>query len=177
MEKTIKTEKIYDGKIINLKVETVELADKKYSKREVVEHKGAAGVLPITYDGNIILVKQYRKPIERSILEIPAGRIELKEDPQSAALRELKEETGYTSSNVKKMLSFYSSPGFTNEEIHIYLALNLESGLASPDDGENLEIVKMDINHALSAILNGEIKDSKTVMSILYYSRMIEEVK
>src|SRR5690554_4052188 len=112
-EKTMKSDKLYEGKLLNLRVDTVELPDKKYSKREVVEHPGGVGIVPITEDNCIILVKQYRKAIEKFLLEIPAGKLELNEEPRETALRELKEETGYEANKLEYLLDFYTSPGFT----------------------------------------------------------------
>src|SRR5690554_3940914 len=94
-EKTMKSERVYEGRIINVRVDTVELPHKKYSKREIVEHSGAVGIIPITSNKDIILVKQFRKAVEEALLEIPAGKIEAKEDPSQCAIRELEEETGY----------------------------------------------------------------------------------
>jgi len=103
-EKTMKCERVYEGRIINVRVDTVELPDKKYSKREIVEHPGAVGIIPITSDKKIILVKQFRKPVEDILLEIPAGKIEPKEEPYICALRELEEETGFKTDTVEKLL-------------------------------------------------------------------------
>ncbi|AOY77085.1 NUDIX hydrolase [Clostridium formicaceticum] len=172
-EKTLKSERIYEGKIVNLRVDTVELPQKKYSKREIIEHAGAVGILAVTKDQKIVLVKQFRKPVEETILEIPAGKLEAKENPADCALRELGEETGYKTSKVKKLLEFYSSPGFTNEVLHIYLAEDLEEGIAHPDEGEFVEPVHIGIEEALEKITKGEIKDAKTIIAILAYKNIL----
>lgn len=166
-EKTMKTERVYEGKIINLRVDTVELPDKKYSKREIVEHSGAVGIIALTDSGNIVLVKQFRKPVEDSLLEIPAGKIEKDEEADACALRELEEETGYRTSNMQKLISFYTTPGFSNEVIHLYLALDLDKGIATPDEDEYIEVVELSIQDALEMIELGEIKDAKTIIGIL----------
>lgn len=168
-EKTVKSERIYTGKIINIRVDTVELPYKKYSKREIVEHPGAVGIMPITPDRNIILVKQFRKPVEEVLLEIPAGLIEHGEESNQCAVRELKEETGYTANKLKKLFEYYSTPGFSDEKIHIYLAEEVVEGIACPDENEYIEIVKMPVNEALKKVRMGEIKDAKTVMAVLAY--------
>ncbi len=168
-EKTVKSERIYEGKVINLRVDMVELPDRKYSKREIVEHSGAVGVLAITPDGKVILVKQFRKPVESVLLEIPAGRIETDEEPLNSAKRELVEETGYSSDKITKMLDFYTSPGFSNEVIHIYLAEELVEGEACPDEDEYIEVVYLSIEEAVEMVKNGEIKDSKTIVALLSY--------
>lgn len=168
-EKTVKSERIYKGKIINVRVDTVELLDKKYSKREIVEHPGAVGIIPITSNKDIVLVRQFRKAVEEALLEIPAGLIEYKEEPSQCAIRELKEETGYTANKLKKLFEYYSSPGFSDEKIHIYLADDIIAGTAQPDEGEYIRIVKMPIDEALKKVKTGEIKDSKTIIAILAY--------
>ena len=168
-EKTVKSEKIYEGKIINVRVDTVELLDKKYSTREIVEHPGAVGIIPVTPDEEIILVKQFRKPVEKVLLEIPAGLIEYGEDPAHSAARELKEETGYTAGKLKRLFEYYSTPGFSDEKIHIYLAEGLVEGEAEPDENEYIETVKIPVDKALEKVKTGEIKDAKTVISILAY--------
>ncbi len=168
-EKTVKSEEIYKGKIIDVRLDTVELPGKKYSTREIVEHPGAVGVIPITPDNQIVLVKQFRKAVEEFLLEIPAGLIEHKEEPSQCAVRELKEETGYTANNLEKLFEYYSSPGFSNEKIHIYLAEDITEGVARPDEGEHIRIIKMPVNEALEKVRTNEIKDSKTIMAILAY--------
>lgn len=173
-EKTLKSEKIYEGKLINLRVDTVELPHQKYSKREIVEHCGAVGILGITKENKIIFVKQFRKPVEEILLEIPAGKIEANEAPEDCALRELKEETGFSTNNIKKLLEFYTTPGFSNEVMHIFLATELEEGIATPDEDEDIELVYLSFDEAISKILKGEIKDSKTIISILAYKNIID---
>lgn len=168
-EKTVESKRIYEGKIINIRVDTVELPYKRYSKREIVEHPGAAGIISITPDKDIILVKQFRKPIEEILLEIPAGLIEYGEEPEQCAIRELKEETGYTAGKFKKLFEYYSTPGFSDEKIHIYLAEDIVEGVARPDENEYIEIVKMPVNEALEKVKTGEIRDAKTVVAILAY--------
>ncbi len=170
-EKTLNTARLYEGKIINLRVDTVELPDKKYSKREIVEHSGAAAVVPLTQDGHVILVKQFRKPMEEVMYEIPAGRLEIKESPENCAIRELAEETGYTVGSLEELVTFYPSPGFSNEKIHVYVARDLTEGVAKPDEDEYLEVMTFSVEDALKMIENGTIKDSKTIIGLLMASR------
>ena len=171
-EKTLNSARLYEGKIINLRVDTVELPDKKYSKREIVEHAGAAAVVPLTMDGQVILVKQFRKPLEEIILEIPAGRLETKESPEKCALRELAEETGYSGGSLEKLISFYPSPGFSTEVIHIFIARDLTEGNAKPDEDEYLEVMKFPLEEALKMVEAGIIKDSKTIIGLLMASKI-----
>lgn len=168
-EKTMKCERVYEGRIINVRVDTVELPDKKYSKREIVEHPGAVGIVPITSNKEIVLVKQFRKPVEGVLLEIPAGKIESEEEPAICAVRELEEETGFKTDNIQHLLKFYTTPGFSNEIIYIYIAEDLKEGTINLDEDENIETVKIPIEDALKKIRSGEIEDAKTIVGILSY--------
>src|SRR5699024_566763 len=125
-EKTIHSTPIYDGKIINVRVDDVELANGIRSKREIVTHHGAVAIIPITQDKKIVFVKQYRKPLEKTILEIPASRLEEGEEPEKTAIRELEEETGYTTDQASFITSFYTSPGFANELMYVYFSNKLD---------------------------------------------------
>ena len=166
-EKTLKTERIYEGKVINLRVDTVELPDKKYSKREIVEHPGAVGIIGVNNDGKVILVRQYRKAVDDFLLEIPAGKMEPREDPLECAKREFKEETGYSASSFYALSHCYTSPGFSNEKIYLFKAENLFKGVAEPDEDEYIEVVEIPFDQALEKIDKGEIRDSKTIIAIL----------
>lgn len=176
-EKTMKSDKVYEGKIVNLRIDTVELPDKKYSKREIVEHPGAVGLIPITEDNCVILVKQFRKPVEKFLLEIPAGKLELNEEPRETAIRELKEETGFEAGKIEYLLEFYTSPGFSNEKIHLFLATDLIEGEAIPDSGEFVEKVKISIEDLLKMVDRGEIVDSKTIIGINLADKYINKKK
>lgn len=170
-ENTMKTERIFEGKVINLRVDTVELPGKKYSRREIVEHPGGVCILAITDDNELVFVKQYRKAVEEFILEIPAGRIEDDESPEFAALRELKEETGFSTSKITKVMQFYTSPGFTNEKIQLFMATNLEVGDLDLDENEYIEVVQINIQEAIKMVDEGVITDSKTIIALLYYQK------
>lgn len=163
-EKTMKSDKLYEGKLLNLRIDTIELPDKKYSKREIIEHPGGVAILPITKDNCVILVKQYRKAVEKFLLELPAGKLELNEEPGETAIRELKEETGIISNNLEYLLEFYTSPGFTNEKIYLFLAKDLVQGEVEPDEGEFIKTVKLDIDELIKMVDRGEILDSKTII-------------
>lgn len=165
-EKTMKSDKLYEGKILNLRIDTVELPDKKYSKREIVEHPGGVAVIPVTDDNSVILVKQYRKAVERFLYEIPAGKLEINEEPRQTAVRELKEETGYTANKLTYLYEFYTTPGYCNEKIYLFLGEELVEGEAVPDSGEFIESVKIHIDDLLKMIDRGEIIDSKTIIGI-----------
>lgn len=169
-EKTIKSTNIFQGKIISLKVDDVLLADGKQSKREIVNHPGAVAILPITKEGKIVLVKQYRKALERTIIEIPAGRIEPNEAHEKTALRELEEETGYGTNHLTFIQSFATSPGFADEIIYLYVAKDLFpiEEAACGDEDEFLEIFELTLEEAEQLVRDGDIFDAKTAFAILY---------
>lgn len=169
-EKTIHTKKVYDGKIIKLRVDDVSLPDGKTSKRELLTHQGGVAVIPLTEDGKILFVKQYRKAIEKTLIEIPAGLIDEGEDPQTTAIRELEEETGYTTKKVIFVTSFYPSPGYTDELNYIYFTDQLEllQTNVPGDDDEFIEVVPLTLAEAKACVQEGTIHDAKTIYAILY---------
>ncbi|MEF9991114.1 MAG: NUDIX hydrolase [Romboutsia sp.] len=172
-EKTISSDRIYTGKVISVKVDTVEVLNQGYQKREIVEHGGAVGIVAITDDNKVLLVKQFRKPIEKIIWEIPAGKLELGENPKDCAVRELKEETGYSARNVKLIHKFYTSAGFSNQKVYIYLATELISGEACLETGENLDCYEVDLEEAYNMIFKNEIEDAKTSIGLLLAKDLI----
>jgi ADP-ribose pyrophosphatase len=141
-EKTIDSKVIYNGKIIDLHFEKVELPDGRTSEREIVKHPGAVAVLAVTPEDKIVFVRQYRKPLNREIIEIPAGKLEPGESPETCAIRELEEETGYRTNNLKFLQSFYTSPGFADEIIHIYYTDQLKTGTEQLDQDEFVELME-----------------------------------
>lgn len=165
-EKTMKSDKLYEGKILNLRIDTVELPDKKYSKREIIEHPGGVAIIPVTEDNCVILVKQFRKAVERFLYEIPAGKIEINEEPRETAIRELKEETGYESLKLTYLFEFYTSPSYCNEKIYLFLGEDLVEGEEVPESGEFIEHEKIHIDDLVKMIDRGEIVDSKTIIGI-----------
>ncbi|MHA6251039.1 NUDIX hydrolase [Oceanobacillus sp. CAU 1775] len=169
-ERTTHTEQIFDGKIISLQVDEVELPNGEKSQREIVKHPGAVAVIPITEDNKIVFVKQYRKPLEKTLIEIPAGKLDNNEQPLAAAIRELEEETGYTTKELSFVTSFYTSPGFANELMYIYITNTLEK-LEEPipgDDDEFIEILELTLDEAKELVEQEKIHDAKTNYAILY---------
>ncbi|MCM3610895.1 NUDIX hydrolase [Planococcus sp. MERTA32b] len=169
-ERSISSERIYEGKIINLKVDEVTLPNGHTSKRELIEHPGAVAILAITPEKKIIMVEQYRKALERSIIEIPAGKLEKGESPETTAMRELEEETGYTADSLELIQSFSTSPGFADEVIHLFLAeglRNAESG-AALDDDEFVELMEVSIEEAEKMMQDNRIFDAKTAFAVLW---------
>jgi ADP-ribose pyrophosphatase len=167
-EKTLVTREIFSGRIIKVRVDTVSLPNGKQSTREVVEHAGAVAVVALDNDNNIIMVRQYRKPVEMVLMEIPAGTMEMDEDPLLCAQRELAEETGYSAKHWEKVLSYFSAPGFTDECLHLYLASGLTGGEIDLDDDEFVETVHLPLKEAWHMIFAGNIMDGKSIIGIQY---------
>lgn len=173
-EKTIKSERIFEGKVINLRVDTVQLPGGGTSTREVVEHPGGVGVIPITDRKEVIMVRQYRKPMDKVSLEIPAGKLAYGEDPYECGVRELEEETGYKAKNIQPLGSFYTSPGFANEILHIYMATELYKGEVKLDEDEFVEIEIIPLDKLVDMVMCGEIQDAKSIIAILKVARLLK---
>ncbi|KGX85990.1 NUDIX domain-containing protein [Pontibacillus litoralis] len=169
-EKTLHTERIFQGKVISLQVDDVQLPDGNTSKREIVKHPGAVAIIPITEDGKMVLVEQYRKALERSLIEIPAGKLESGEEPRTTAFRELEEETGYTTNDLQYITSFATSPGFADEVIHLYVAKNITvvENKRAGDDDEFVELVEVTLAEAEQLEQDNRIWDAKTAYAIMY---------
>ncbi len=176
-EKTITSEKKFEGRIIDVRVESIELPKGKKGYREIVDHPGGVGIVAITKENNILLVKQFRKAIEKEILEIPAGKLEKGEDPLVCGMRELKEETGYSADEFIYLGFIYPSPGFLNEKTHIYLARGLSKGEASPDEDEYIDVLEYPLSEVYDAVLNNAVSDAKTVAGFLKAMEYIKNEK
>ncbi|MCD5390369.1 NUDIX hydrolase [candidate division NPL-UPA2 bacterium] len=165
-ERTVNSKFIHRGRILTLRVDEVILPNGKRTAREIVEHPRAVAAVPIL-DGKVILVRQFRKPVEEAIYEIPAGKLEPGEEPHRCMERELEEEIGYRARKLEKLLSYYPSPGFSAEVIHIFSATDLEKGEQKLEKDEFLEPVTLQFEEALRMIEEGRIKDSKTIIGLL----------
>ncbi|WP_058990310.1 MULTISPECIES: NUDIX hydrolase [Anaerococcus] len=174
-EKTIKVDNIYEGKILSLRVETVEMPDKKYSKREIVDHMKGVGIIAFDGEDSIYLVRQYRKAIDEFTLEIPAGLVEANEKPIDTAKRELQEEIGYKPLDIEYLFDMHASPGFTNDKLSFFLAKNLEESKLEEDEDEFLERKSFKIDDIYNMVINGEITDAKTIIAVMYAKRLIDE--
>ena len=163
-EKTIDHRTMYEGKLLHVYFDEVEISGKTY-RREVVSHPGAAAVIPVTKNKEILFVKQYRYPVKRELLEIPAGKLDEAEDPAYCALRELEEETGYIG-NIRELGYIYTTPGFSDEKIYLYLADHLVYTQQRLDEGEYLEVLKIPVEEVLEMIRNGRVSDAKTIAAI-----------
>lgn len=166
-EKIIASDTKYKGDVLTLRVDDVELFGGVRSKREVVEHNGAVGVVPVTEQGEVLLVRQFRAASRKIMLELPAGKLEKGEDPFSCGERELEEETGYVAGRLEKLTSYYSSPAILEEILHLYIAFDLKPGTVHLDEDEFLECVKMPLSEVKQKIISGEIQDAKTIIGIL----------
>lgn len=169
-EKTIHSEEIFSGKVISLHLYDVELPNGKQSKREIIKHPGAVAILALTPENKIIMVEQYRKALERAIVEIPAGKLEKGEDPSECALRELEEETGYVCENLELLTSFYTSPGFADELVYVYLAKGLtkKENSRALDEDEFVKLEELTLSEALQYIKEQKIYDAKTIYAVQY---------
>ena len=174
-EKTIKRQSIFKGQVIEVAIDEVELADGTQAQRELVFHNGAVGIIALTEDQQLILVKQFRKPIERTLVEIPAGKIEPHErDTLAVAKRELEEETGYGCHKMVEVFDFVLSPGFSNERMVIYLATDLYQVIEpkAQDEDERIELLTVSLEEAKEMVRTKAINDSKTIMAIQYLELM-----
>lgn len=165
-EKTLESEMIYRGSILNLRKDKVTVKTGT-SYREIVEHHGGAAVAALTRDGKIVMVRQFRKTVEGVQLEVPAGKVEIGEDPAVTVRRELKEETGYTAGQFHFLTAMEPSVGYTTERIYIYFATDLTPGETHFDENEAIDIVEYDFQKAYQMVLRGEITDGKSIVAIL----------
>lgn len=169
-EKTLNTEQIFTGKVISLQVDEVELPNGRVSKREIIKHPGAVAVIPVTAENKIVMVEQYRKALERTIIEIPAGKLEKGEKPEICAARELEEETGYECASMEWLISFYTSPGFADEIVHLYKATGLskKENAATTDEDEFVNLLEISVEESIQLIKDQQIYDAKTAYAVQY---------
>ncbi|UPW84344.1 NUDIX domain-containing protein [Lysinibacillus sp. Ag94] len=169
-EKTTKTTPIYDGKIVKLQVDDVTLPNGNVAKREIIKHPGAVAVIAVTDEGKLVLVEQYRKALERSIIEIPAGKLEPGEEPIVTARRELEEETGYGAHSFTYLQAFATSPGFADEIIHLFVAKDLYKieNKAELDEDEFVELLEVSLEEAGQMVADELIYDAKTAFAVLW---------
>jgi ADP-ribose pyrophosphatase len=177
LEKQISTVTVYTGRIVNVRSDIAELDNGSRVPREVVEHPGGVAIVPVTEQGEILMVRQYRYPMEEELLEIPAGKLESCEDHADCARRELSEETGCTAGTLLYLGPIYPSPGFSREILHIYLAMDLERGEMHLDEGEFLSVEAVPLPALVEKIMSGEIRDGKTIIGILKAEKHLEQNK
>ncbi|MBC7229551.1 MAG: NUDIX hydrolase [Actinobacteria bacterium] len=165
-EETLERRTVFEGKVVRLYLDRVLLPDGREAEREVVLHRGAVGMVALDGEGHVFLVRQYRHAPGEHLVEIPAGKLDAGEDPLECARRELQEEVGCAAESWHLLASFYTSPGFSDEVLHLYLARGLTRGEAAPDEDEFLEVMRVPLEDALAMVARGEIRDSKTVAGI-----------
>ena len=166
-EKRLSGETVFDGKIMHVRRDIVELGDGSEAFREVVDHSGGVCVLAIDDEGRVLTVRQFRYPFERVLREIPAGKLEKGEDPDKAAERELREETGAVAGKMERLGEIYPTPAYCGEIIRMYLARDLTFGENDLDEGEFLDVERVPFDSLLEQVLTGEIRDAKTVAAVL----------
>lgn len=174
IEKQVSSEYVFDGKLLHVYNDEVLLPDGTKATREYIKHQGAVAVVPVTEDNEIIVVRQYRYPIGRVTIEIPAGKLDKGEKPIDAAKRELSEETGVECADITYIGGLYPSVAYTDEIIHIYMAKNLKYGKSHTDDDEFLEVEKIAIDKFVDMIMSGEIMDSKTQAAVLKVAKILK---
>jgi len=173
-EKTIDSEEKYRGVIVNVRLDRAELCDGSVVRREVVEHPGGVTILPVDENGICYMVRQFRYPMGRMMLEAPAGKLEKGEDHRECAVRELSEETGLTADRLVYLGPCCTSPGFSTEVLHIYLALGLHQGKSHPDAGEFLNVERHSLDELTDLIMSSGIDDGKTVIAVLKAKKYLE---
>ena len=167
MEQLIKSEYVYQGRVVNMRLDTVRVKNGDVTLREIAEHNGAVAMIPLDGAGNVTLVKQWRAATGRYMLEIPAGTLETGEEPEAGAPRELREETGLDAARWDFLVRFFPSPGILTEEMFLYLARDLTQGAQQLMDDEDIEVVSLPLEDAIARIATGEIADAKTIVGLL----------
>lgn len=174
-EKTLKSELLYEGNILNLRRDLVTIKNGGTSYREIIEHREAAVMIPVTDEGKIVLVEQFRKALERAVLEVPAGKLEPGEAPIDAARRELREETGYSAASIEYMITYYPTVAYCQEKLYLFLCKNLTPGETDFDESESIEIHEYDLPTLKNMIMSGRIQDAKTIIAVLMLEQYMTE--
>jgi ADP-ribose pyrophosphatase len=168
-EETLSSRKVFEGRALKLRVDTVKLPGGRKTTREIVEHENCVAIVALDDADNILLVRQFRKPVEKELLEIPAGGIDPGETPEDAVRREMREETGFLPRKVAKLGGFYSSPGFCTEYLHLYLAGDLVSSPLQAEDSESISLIRVPLNQIPGLIASGAICDAKSIAGLLAF--------
>ena len=170
VEKTLSSQLIYDGRAVKLRIDTVRMPSGRETTREIVEHSDCVAIVVIDANDNVLLVNQFRKSVEKELLEIPAGGIDPGEDPVATVRREMQEETGYLPRKVERLGGFYSAPGFSTEYLYLYLATDLTPSQLFAEDTEGIKLVRVPVGQIPALITLGRICDAKSIAGLLTYS-------
>ena len=176
-ERTLESRRIYEGRVISLRIDKVLLPSGRQTKREVVEHGDCVAIIALDPDGDVVLVKQFRQAAGKALLEIPAGNVDRGESPEQAAIRELGEETSLEAGKLKRLLGFYTSPGYSSEYLHLCLATDLKHGTLSPMEDESIEVVRVPLSDIPRLIASGEICDGKSIAGLLAFITLREDLR
>jgi ADP-ribose pyrophosphatase len=168
-EKTLSSQLIYEGRAVRVRVDRVRVPGGRETTREIVEHADCVAIIAVDDSNNVLLVKQFRKPVERELLEIPAGGIEPGEEPATAVQREMREETGYLPRKVERLGGFYAAPGYCTEYLHLYLASELTPSPLQAEDTESIKLTKVPLGEIPLLISSGTICDVKSIAGLLIY--------
>ena len=174
-EPTVESKLVYEGRILDLRVDTVRLPSGRLTTREIAEHLDSVCMVPLDNQGKVLLVRQYRKSVESNLLEVPAGGIDENEAPEAAALRELQEEVGYTARKIVRLAGFWVSPGWCTEFMYAYLATELSPAQLEADFDEDIAVIRVPLADTLDLITRGEIQDAKSVASLLLAMRHLDD--
>jgi ADP-ribose pyrophosphatase len=166
MPEVVGSQRLFQGRVVGLRVDEVRLAEGRTFRAEVVEHVPSVGIVPLHDDGRVVLVRQYRHPVGEALLEIPAGSVDPGETPEACAQRELAEEIGCRADDVIRLGGFYLSPGYCTEFMHIFLARGLRPATAAPDEDEQIDLEEMPLAEALRMVRAGELRDAKTIAAL-----------
>ncbi|HWP95885.1 MAG TPA: NUDIX hydrolase [Syntrophomonadaceae bacterium] len=173
-ERTLESTRVFEGRVIHVRVDRVTLPNGQESTREIVDHRGAVAIVALNAKQEIVLVQQYRKALEKVTLEIPAGTLEVGEDPLDCARRELREEVRCKAASWEKIFDYYSAPGFCNERLSLYLARELSYEDGQPDEDEFLETVTIPLTEAYQYIFQGRIMDGKSIIGIQHAFHLLQ---
>ena len=168
-EKELSRMTIFEGRILKLCVDTVLTVDGRESTREIIEHAACIAVIPVDADDSVLLVKQYRRAVDKELLEIPAGGIDPGEDAEAAVIREMQEEIGYRPDRIERLGGFYSTPGFCNEYLSLFLATDLVPSRLHAEDTDGIEVVRVPVSELAALATSDKIEDAKTVAGLLFY--------
>jgi ADP-ribose pyrophosphatase len=170
-EETLSSRRLYEGAVVRLRVDRVRMPSGREAVREVVEHSGAVVIVAVNGEGRVLLVRQYRHPTGRLLLELPAGTLDRDEEPEACAARELEEETGFRAGRLQRLGGFFVSPGYSTEHIQVYLGTDLEPGNAGGDDDEEIEVLALPLAEVLRLVEAGELEDAKSLAALILYLR------